>query len=117
MQSSSVVSSGSRIVALSRQEIDAVSGADAGLAPLGNLLYAFDYGINQILNTPLISSVGQTFNKFGLLGTAIHFTADSLGYLVFKDLELLAKGIGGSSVGSNLGPIPYHYATEWGLKG
>lgn len=100
----------SNLLELTADEIDAVSGATL-LGSLGTALYGANYAVNSVLNTPLISSVGQTFNLFPPVGTAIHQAADTGGYVVFRGAEALSAALGGTDGG--LGPIPYHYNTEW----
>mgnify|MGYP006934742174 CR=1 FL=1 len=99
----------SSIATLSLEEVDQVSGAAGPLGSLiGGVLHGANVLINQVLNTPLVSSVGQTFNQFGPIGTGIHQAADTAGYAVFRGLEGLATAIGGPQ-----GSVPYHFNTEW----
>lgn len=89
---------------LNAAEIGQVSGAGF----LGNALYGAVSAANQVLNTPLISSVGQAFNRLGPVGVLIHRTADTGGYLAFLAVASVGTAFGGSGA-----PIPYHYNTEW----
>lgn len=98
----------SSIVELNAEELEQVSGGFLFQA-VGNALYAATYGVNAILNTPLINSVGVAFTKFGgPIGQVIHVVPDTLGYATFKAVEGVAKLIGGPNTGAALGPIPYH---------
>lgn len=82
----------------------------AGGLSFGTMLYNSVYSFNQsFLNTPAISSVGQTFNLFGPIGMGIHYAADTIGFEVMKATVSLANMMGNT----NTAPIPYHYYTEW----
>nr|WP_315208515.1 hypothetical protein [uncultured Albidiferax sp.] len=98
----------SSISALSDHEIDQVSGAGLFGSLIGKTLHTANVVTNQILNTAVISSVGQTFNLLGPVGVAIHVAADTGGYAVFQAVEAVATAVGGPQ-----GPVPYHYNTEW----
>jgi hypothetical protein len=98
----------SSLATLSAHEIDQVSGAGFFGSLIGSTLHTANVLTNQILNTAVISSVGQTFNLLGPVGIGIHAAADTGGYLVFQTVEAVATAVGGPQ-----GPVPYHYDTEW----
>lgn len=98
----------SSIAALSAHEIDQVSGAGLFSSLIGSTLHTANVLTNQILNTAVISSVGQTFNLLGPVGTGIHVAADTGGYLLFQTVEAVAVALDGPQ-----DPVPYHYDTEW----
>jgi hypothetical protein len=62
---------------------------------------------NELLNTPLISSVGQIFNQFGICGRACHLAPDLAGYAVSKLAIGIGKALGGT------GSPDYHFEHEW----
>lgn len=96
------------IATLSAEEIDQVSGAGLLGNLLGSVLHTANVVVNEVLNTPIISSVGQAFNLLGPVGQGIHQAADTAGYLVFTAVESVATAVGGPQ-----GSVPYHYNTEW----
>lgn len=96
------------IAALSAEEVAQVSGAGLFGSLVGGALHTANVAVNNVLNTPLISSVGQTFNQLGPVGVGIHAAADTGGYLVFQGVEAVATAVGGTQ-----GAVPYHYNTEW----
>lgn len=98
----------SSISTLSAHEIDQVSGAGLLGSLVGSTLHTANVVTNQVLNTAVISSVGQTFNLLGPVGVAIHSAADTGGFAVFQAVEAVATAVGGPQ-----GPVPYHYYTEW----
>ncbi len=78
------------------------------LGSLGSGLIGAASASNTILNTPAMSSVGQTFNKIGLGLPLVHLAADSCGYACFKGMETVGRALGGK------GSVDYHFEKEWG---
>lgn len=89
---------------LTQNEIDQVSGGSFNI--LGNALIGAAALANNILNTPLISSVGQVFSAIGGPLTVIHQAADSTGYAASLATVSLGKALGGT------GSVTYHYEKE-----
>jgi hypothetical protein len=86
------------------------SASNQGGNPLGDGIIKSVAGFNDLLNTPAMSSVGQAFNKTGIL-TPVHFMADLGGYTGMKMMESLGRALGGK------GDIDYHMEKEWGIGG
>ncbi len=78
------------LVELKQEEINEVSGAGSFL---GDSVLNVVNGFNQILNTPLISSVGQVFSGVGL--GIVHQVADSTGLVGSKLGTALGQALGG----------------------
>ncbi|MEJ4046500.1 hypothetical protein [Erwinia sp. SLM-02] len=95
---------------ITTQEIMLVSGAGfcSDLMHFaGNVVIDGVKVANDVLNTTLVSSVGKTFDRFGL--GSVHNLADSVGYSISKSIA----GIG-SLMGGDASRITYHYDWEWG---
>lgn len=78
------------LVELKQEEIDEVSGAGTFL---GDSIINAVNGFNQILNTPLISSVGVVFSGVGL--GLVHQLADTTGLVGSKVGLALGRALGG----------------------
>ncbi len=95
---------------LTVNEIEIVAGAGIisdTLGFVGDTIVDAVKVSNDVLNTRLVSSVGQTFNAVGLGG--IHYLADSLGYAAFKTVADV-----GGLLGGDTSRIDYHFEEEWG---
>ena len=90
------------LVELKQEEIDEVSGAGT---LLGDGIITAVNGFNQILNTPLISSVGVIFSGVGL--GLVHQAADSTGLIASKLGIALGRALGGT-----VAETPNHYEKE-----
>jgi hypothetical protein len=75
---------------------------------IGDSIINADNAMNRMLNSRMLSSVGQTFNKIGFGLPLVHLAADSLGYAAFKGIEGLGRMLGGK------GSVDYHFEKEWG---
>ncbi|MEX3936057.1 hypothetical protein AB4Y32_30410 [Paraburkholderia phymatum] len=72
------------------------NGCEKGLlGSLGSGLIDCVSACNDLLNTRLISSVGQIFNKCGPCGRLTHFGADLAGYATFKSVAGIGEALGG----------------------
>jgi hypothetical protein len=78
---------------------------------IGNAIIGCVSKVNDLLNTPLISSLGQTFNKFGPVGQLIHLVPDLGGYAASKATAGVGEALGGS------GSPNYHFEHEWKRAG
>ena len=92
------------LVELKQEEIDEVSGAGT---LIGDGIIGAVNGFNQILNTPIISSVGQVFSAVGL--GLVHQAADSTGLAASKVGVALGRALGGT-----ISETPNHYEKEQG---
>lgn len=85
---------------LTEEEIDQVSGAF-----LGNILICTANVFNSILNTRLVSAVGEGFSAIGL--GVVHQLADTTGLIASKTLVAVGQAIGG-----DLSVTQNHYDKE-----
>jgi hypothetical protein len=84
-------------------------GADAGEddSSAGPMIRMIN-GANDVLNNPVLSSVGQTLNKLGPVGQAIHFIPD---FLIGQLGSKLGEGI--AHMFGEKGNVRTHFEKEW----
>ncbi|MBN3813733.1 hypothetical protein [Paraburkholderia sp. Ac-20347] len=85
---------------LSATEIDAVSG---GGTLIGDLLLGVDQFLNNVLDTPILTLPGLIVNSLGIVGKAIHFAVDTIGYTTLSAVGALGYALGGT------GSVDYNY--------
>lgn len=83
------------------------AGGKGVLGSIGSALIGCVSKSNDLLNTPLVSSVGQLFNKFGLCGKLCHIVPDLCGYAFSKVATGVGQALGGT------GSPNYHFEQEW----
>ncbi|WP_168795088.1 hypothetical protein [Paraburkholderia aromaticivorans] len=83
------------------------AGGKGVMSSIGSVIIGCVSKCNDLLNSPLVSSVGQIFNKFGLCGQLCHLVPDLGGYAVSKAVAGFGEALGGT------GSPDYHFEHEW----
>lgn len=103
-------STSSSFPACGKSDKSADASAKDAMSSIGSAIIGGVSKCNDLLNTPLVSSVGQIFNKFGLCGKLCHLAPDLGGYAVSRMVAGVGKALGGT------GSPDYHFEHEW-LRG
>ncbi len=81
-----------------------------GLTDIGERYFSLIDGVaavNDLLNTPIVSWIGQTADRIGFGLKEVHFTADAIGYAASKAAANLGAALGGT------GSVDYHFEKKW----